>query len=680
MYTDPITIILILIFIILVVPMITKILKIPNILGLLVAGVLIGPDIFNLIPTTTGTSIDLLQSVGILYIMFIAGLDLDIDQFIRVKEKSIVFGVLTGVFPGLFCFILVMIFVPNMTTFSALFIADIVASHTVMAYPMVSDIGVANDDSVVVTLGATLLTDTGSLLLLAILVAYGTNHGNLSSGFILSFTAYLIIFLIFVLFILPQIARIFFKQQNSSDVEFQFTFLIMLLTAVFAKSIGLADIIGAFIGGLAINRLIPKDSRLMQITGFFGKAFFIPIFMIYVGMLANFNAFISGGTVIIYSLTLLISLFLGKFIAAWVAGKIFHYNNARIMNMYSLTLPQLGATLATLFVGIQYHFLSNNALNAGIIFVLVSNLIAPVLTGKFAQKLITTTFSDTDMKKDFHLTSNLLVPVASGASGPSLIDLAGMFAKQKDGILYPINVVPTSDARSQSLLPPSEDTQNTPEKILEHAVSLANELQINVKPIKRIDDSIIEGIRNSALEINASLIVLEWKGFTNSISRSFSDIVDATLIQTNIPVCVAKFIEPLNFVGRIITIISDNDINNPYFAEFIFLAKNLSRSFAKKLIFIDVSHSNTSLQIQLEKLEPESYFDYKKVAAASARKLRQIIEPHDFLLVSIPPAHDLFSSMFSSIPVSSAFQTTYFYSIKSFENSMLLFYFPVKNG
>ena len=206
---------------------------------------------------------------------------------------------------------------------------------------------------------------------------------------------------------------------------------------------------------------------------------------------------------------------------------------------------------------------------------------------------------------------------------------------------------------------------------------MANELQISVKPIKRIDDSIVEGIRNSSLEINATLIILEWKGFTKSISRSFSEIVDAILVKNNIPFCVAKFVEPLNFVGRIIAIISDNDLTNQYFAEFVYLSKGLSKSFTKKVIFVDVSHADVTIQNELAKLEPESHFEYKKVAAASTRRLRQVIEPHDFILASIPPAHDLFSSMFSSTPISSASQSTYFYSIKSFENSMLLFHFPV---
>ena len=225
---NPLETLLIFVTILLLIPFIVKSIKVPEIIGFIFMGVIVGEYGLNILQVNS--AVTLLQTVGILYIMFIAGLELDIDQFLKVKYKSISFGMLTGFLPGFFLFT-VLFFGLKFSFLSSLLLADIIASHTVMTYPIVSQIGASKNESVVVTLGATMLTDTLSLLLLAIIVVLNSNN-SISITYLLGFIVNLAIFVILAIIILPRIARFFLSKHHTSETEFQFALLVMLSTAV----------------------------------------------------------------------------------------------------------------------------------------------------------------------------------------------------------------------------------------------------------------------------------------------------------------------------------------------------------------------------------------------------------------------------------------------------------------
>ena len=654
---NPLETLLIFVTILLLIPFIVKSIKVPEIIGFIFMGVIVGEYGLNILQVNS--AVTLLQTVGILYIMFIAGLELDIDQFLKVKYKSISFGMLTGFLPGFFLFT-VLFFGLKFSFLSSLLLADIIASHTVMTYPIVSQIGASKNESVVVTLGATMLTDTLSLLLLAIIVVLNSNN-SISITYLLGFIVNLAIFVILAIIILTRIARFFFSKHHTSETEFQFALFVMLSTAVLANVIKLEGIIGAFIGGLAINRLIPKESRLMRLTEFIGKAFFIPIFIIYIGMLVDITAFFQNPNVLIYALLLTSTLLLGKYIASWFLAHLYGYSNDERILVFSLTIPQVGATLATLFVGHSIGLINSDFLSAGIIMVVITNFLAPLITSKYAPNLIKEKSSEDKPMGISTFNKKILIPFSSINLNKSVIDLAGFLARQSEGIIYPLIVLGDEDkTRSDSEI----------DITIKEYVKLGNDLNVQTKPIKRIESNITDGILDVTKEIGASMLVFNWKEYNSHKLVHFSNLIDQVIVKTEIPSIICKIPGTISSIENLIIIISDNEINSFDFQSYLYLIKIISKSLNKRLIIYDISHYSAYVNESITKSHLESPFEIKVNHSFTLRKIKKEIKETDLIIVNFPLTHPLISNeSFTS-------SNTYYYASINSNNPILVLYFP----
>ncbi|PKP35973.1 MAG: sodium:proton antiporter, partial [Bacteroidetes bacterium HGW-Bacteroidetes-15] len=278
--TNPVLKFLVILIIILSAPILLNKLKIPHILGLIIAGAIIGPNGFNLLLRDSG--IILSGTAGLLYIMFLAGLEINMDEFKRNSSKSLMFGLYTFLIPMILG-ILSSYYILNLSMLSSILVASMYASHTLIAYPILSKLGVTKSRAVNIAVGGTMITDTLALLVLAVIV--GLTTGEVNSAFWIKLSVSILSFGLIVMLLFPIIGRWFLKRYEDNVSQYIFVLVMVFLGAVLAEAAGIEAIIGAFLSGLALNRLIPSTSPLMNRIEFVGNAVFIPFFLIGVGML-----------------------------------------------------------------------------------------------------------------------------------------------------------------------------------------------------------------------------------------------------------------------------------------------------------------------------------------------------------------------------------------------------------
>ena len=323
---NPVLIFSLILFIILLSPILLRKLNIPGIIGLIISGVIIGPYGLNILEKSS--AIDLFSTIGLLYIMFIAGLELDMNDFKSNRNKSLLFGFFTFLFPLAIGFPVCYYFLEY--DFNAsLLTASMFATHTLVAYPIVSKLGVSKNQAVAVTVGGTILTDTAVLIILAVIM--GNSQGNLNQEFWIRLGVSLAIFTVIMFLIIPRIAKWFFRKLESEKHSHYIFVLSMVFFAAFlAEVAGVEPIIGAFVAGLALNKLIPHSSALMNRIEFIGNSLFIPFFLISVGMLVDVSVILKGPTALIVAGTLTVVALFGKWFAALLTQLVFKYSNALV--------------------------------------------------------------------------------------------------------------------------------------------------------------------------------------------------------------------------------------------------------------------------------------------------------------------------------------------------------------
>jgi Kef-type K+ transport system membrane component KefB len=316
---DPILKFLLILFIILVTPIFLNLIRVPHLLGLIIAGAIIGPNGIGLL--TRDSSIILSGTAGLLYIMFLAGLEIDMGDFKKNSGKSLVFGLYTFLIP-MSIGTLVGVYILNFGIYTSVLLASLFASHTLITYPLVSKLGIAKNQAVNITVGGTMITDTLALLVLAVIV--GMTTGEVNAEFWTRLSLSILAFALIVMLVFPLIARWFFKKFDENVTQYVFVLVMVYIGAVLAELAGIEAIIGAFLAGLSLNRLIPHTSPLMNRIEFVGNAIFIPIFLIGVGMLIDYRVFFNDFETIKVALVISVVATIGKFLAAWLTQKTFH--------------------------------------------------------------------------------------------------------------------------------------------------------------------------------------------------------------------------------------------------------------------------------------------------------------------------------------------------------------------
>lgn len=538
---NPVLVFSLILFIILLAPILLKRLNIPGIIGLIISGVIIGPHGFNILENNFG--VQLFSTIGLLYIMFIAGLELDLNEFKANRNKSLVFGAYTFLIPIAIGFP-VMYYVLGYFydfDFNASFLtASMFATHTLIAYPIVSKMGVSKNQAVAITVGGTILTDTAVLIILAIIL--GNSKGTLDQAFWVQFGVSLAIFSAIMFILIPRVAKWFFKKlESEKHAHYIFVLAVVFFAAFLAEAAGIEAIIGAFVAGLALNPLIPNSSALMNRIEFMGNSLFIPFFLISVGMLVDVSVLLSGSEAIVVSITLSVVAIVGKWLAAWFTQKTFKYTSAERQVIFGLSSGHAAATLAIIMVGYREGIIDEGILNGTIVLILITCVIASFATEKAAKKIAIAErdiTSAVETKGQSKYNERILIPVANLDFLEKLLDFALIIKdKNSDNPVSLLSVVPNNDEAETNILKYRNE--------LEKFIVQGSATETNIDIITTIDHNPASGIARAAKEIMADFVILGWPRKSAFIDRILGEKIDSIVNNIDKNLIIGNFTRPL---------------------------------------------------------------------------------------------------------------------------------------
>ncbi|MEW6028263.1 MAG: cation:proton antiporter [Chloroflexota bacterium] len=335
---EPVVFFLLIMSIILITPLLSERVRLPGIVGIILGGMLIGPHGFGLIEA--GDRIEFLATIGLVYLMFSAGLEVDLHQFVRVRGRALVFGLLTFFFPQVIGMGLG--YLLGLNPLGVILLGSAFASHTLIAFPLLTRLGVTRNEAIAVTAGATVLTDIGAFIVLAVVL--GARSGGLNPFYFIQLFVLLLLFTLAVVFGLPRLGKLFFQRFSSRTIEFQFVVVVLFISALTAELIGVHEVVGAFLAGLAINATLPRHSPVTGHVLFIGESFFIPVFLLYSGLITDPLSFLESPQTVIVALGVTVVAYLSKLIAAWITARIFKYTKAEFWTVYGLSHAQAAVT------------------------------------------------------------------------------------------------------------------------------------------------------------------------------------------------------------------------------------------------------------------------------------------------------------------------------------------------
>jgi len=534
---NPVLVFSLILFIILLAPILLKRLNIPGIIGLIISGVVIGPYGFNLLENNF--AIKLFSTIGLLYIMFIAGLELDLNEFKTHKNKSVVFGFFTFIIPISIGFPVCYYLLGY--DFNASFLtASMFATHTLVAYPIVSKLGIAKNQAVAITVGGTILTDTAVLIILAVIL--GKSQGSLDQSFWIRLGISLAVFSAIMFLVIPRVAKWFFKKlESEKHAHYIFVLSVVFFAAFLAEVAGIEPIIGAFVAGLALNPLIPQSSALMNRIEFIGNSLFIPFFLISVGMLVDVSVILSGPMAIIIALTLSVVAIFSKWFAALFTQLIFKYSSAQRQVIFGLSSAHAAATLAVILVGYQAKILDENILNGTVILILITCVVASFAAEKAAKKIVLSEEGDISvdqLKNQLNYNEQILIPVANLSLVENLLDFA-LIIKDKNSTnpVTLLSVVPNNNEAEVNIMKYRKE--------LEKFILQGSASESSVNAITTIDHNPASGIARAAKEIMADFVIIGWPQRTGFIDKIFGEKTDSIISNVDKGLVLCRFVRPL---------------------------------------------------------------------------------------------------------------------------------------
>ena len=543
--TDPTWIFLLVLLIILFAPMVLGRLRIPHIIGMILAGVVIGEHGFNIL--ARDSSFELFGKVGLYYIMFLAGLEMNMGDFKKNRGKAVVLGLLAFVIP------MALGFITNMTVLkygfiTSVLLASMYASHTLVAYPIVIRYGVSRHRSVSIAVGGTAVTDTLTLLVLAVIG--GLFKGESSEMFWLWLVVKVIFLGFLIIFFFPRIGRWFFRKYDDNVMQFIFVLAMVFLGAGLMEFVGMEGILGAFLAGLVLNRLIPHVSPLMNHLEFVGNALFIPYFLIGVGMLIDIKILFGHGDALKVAVVMTTVALASKWIASWLTQKIYKKKAIERELMFGLSNAQAAATLAAVLVGYNIilpsgeRLLNEDVLNGTIVLILFTCIISSFATERAARKLAMNE-AQLDAEDKKNIPEKILIPVANPETIEELINLSLVIrdSKQRNNLMA-LNVINDNSS--------SEQLESRGKRNLERAAMIAASADVSLTQISRYDLNIASGIIHTAKEYEVTDVIIGLHRKVNIVDSFFGNLADSLLKGLHREVMIAKFLMPVNTLRRII--------------------------------------------------------------------------------------------------------------------------------
>ena len=546
--TDPVWIFLIVLVIILFAPLLLNRLRIPHIIGMILAGILIGEHGLNILERDS--SFELFGQVGLYYIMFLAGLEMDMEDFRKNRVKGLVFGILTFVIPmalGIWSSMAIL----GYGAVTAVLLSSMYASHTLIAYPIVSRYGLSRQRSVTISIGGTAVTVTLALVVLALIS--GMYNGSANAAYWIKMALKVTLIGLIIIFVFPKIGRVFFRKYDDAVMQFVFVLALVFLGGGLISMAGMEGILGAFLVGLVLNPLIPKVSPLMTRLEFVGNALFIPYFLIGVGMIIDIRSFAAGGTALKVAVVMTVVATVSKWLAAYLTQKIYRMSHNERTMIFGLSNAQAAATLAAVLVGHEIimeggeRLLNDDVLNGTIVMILFTCIISTIETERACRKFTMEDSSASDMPEKTAETEKILIPVANPDTIDNLVNLALMIKdrKRKDGIVA-LNVVDDSkDVRGDE----------SGRRNVEKAAMIASAANVKAEMVSRYDISISSGIVHTIKELAVTDVVIGLHRKSSILDSFFGSLTGNLLKGTFREVIVARLEMPVNTMKGLVVVV-----------------------------------------------------------------------------------------------------------------------------
>ena len=542
---DPTLIFFVVLLIILLAPIVMSKLRIPHIIGMVLAGVLIGEHGLNLLQRDI--SFEVFGQVGLYYIMFLAGLEMDMESVKKNSKRLLIFGLLTCIVPLVLTY-LMSISILGYNGQASFLLGCIMASNTLVAYPIIGRYGLQQNSSVMISVGSSMLSLFMALVMLAGLVgSFSPNSGFLFWVFFLFKIA---VFCAGSILLIPRLARYFLRRYSDAVMQYIFVISVMFLSAALSAFIGLEGIFGAFFSGLILNRYIPHVSPLMNRTEFIGNAIFIPYFLIGVGMLINLNTLADGAE--IWGIVLLIAFIgtFGKALAAYISALLFKLTKAEGHMMFGLTSAHAAGAIAMVMVGRRLlmddgtALADDNMLNGVVIMILVTCIISTMMTEKASKEIVFSERAVPDMKKPQQDDEKIMVCVKYPEIAPQLLELAQLTRNQKlKRELVALNVVYDGENSAH------EREQGM--RLLEQLQRQASASEMQVQTQVRLATNIANGIKHAFRESGCSEIVMGMHVHTEVTKKFWGEFIQSLYNGLNRQILLMRFTQPLSTLRRI---------------------------------------------------------------------------------------------------------------------------------
>lgn len=514
-------------------PMLARWVRLPEIIVLVILGFAVGPTGVGLLEREG--AVEVLGTAGLLYLMFVAGLELDLDDFVENRRDSLGFGSITFLVP-MVAGTVGAVFL-GYEILAALLLASCWASHTLLAYPTFQHAGTFGNRAVATTVGATIITDTGALLVLAVVAR--AHQGALTPVFWATLLPSMALLTFGSVWGLPRLARRFFAGMGQvRNLRFMFVLVCLFLVASLAEAIGIEAIVGAFLAGLALNRNVPNGGALMERIDFVGGSLFIPLFLLSTGMLVDVAVLANPRTLLV-GVTFTVIALGAKLAAAWLTGTLFGYRGAEVGAMFALSSAQAAATLAAVVVGLDVGLIDTATVNAVILVILVTSLMSSAAATRYATRLPAP-------DRERSTGDVVVVPIANPDTAPRLMRLASAFASADGGVVVAVMVAP-SESDSEAL----EELRSLDERVINVAQSAGAE----ARSVLRIDATPQLGIAHTVVEQRASMLVMGWKGVSRRGGR-LGGIIDGVLDRTSVPTLLLH--EGHNRFDRVLVVIDES--------------------------------------------------------------------------------------------------------------------------
>ena len=628
----PVAVFLTIMAVILITPLLSERVRLPGIVGLILGGILVGPHGLGLL--ATGRVIELLSTVGLIYLMFSAGLEIDLRQFSRVRNKALLFGLFTFTFPLLSGIALGRGWRLNWA--SAVLLGSVYASHTLVAFPILSRLGIVRNEAVSITIGATVFTDVAALLVLAIVA--GTQDGDASVLSVVGLIALMIGYALLVLLGLPRAGKLFFRRFTSRAIEFQFVLVALFVAALLAERIGMHAIVGAFLAGLAINSTLPARSAVIGQVLFLGESFFIPIFLMYIGMITDPLAVLVNTQTLLIGAGMTMAVYAAKFAAAWVTTRVFHYSRDELFTMWGLSQAQAAATLAAILVGVEINLFPMTIFNGAILMILCTCITSPLLVQRFGLRLHP---SEAPREKG-PLFDRILVPIANPKTQEHLITLADILSRISKGTLLPLHVAQEVNRRIVGL----EHQQ----QLLERVPEILNDPETQIQPVRRVDASIAKGILHAAIENEASLIVMGWRGKPTFRQSIFGTVLDEVVWHATVPVMVGRLITPINAMRRVVLVVPPNSLGAGLTGKTLEIVTTVAQAINVPLLVLAAQRYAVNLRDGLDKLKPEQPYEVVRLGSNVIQDVADRVGEEDLMVVTTMGSQRRFRSSLGHIP------------------------------